>query len=161
VILAVSVGPPVPAHAPAQPLRLILGVGGRSRAQARTRGHDEPSWRLGFHSESLSLLAADDHRSGGNSIARWRRTPDQFEFQACQLAGSRPRSAADRDTKLRESERILMAIRDIWPHARVDSRQRVCDRMVTIDGDRAAHPALAAMSSARRSRTSSVSWQGV
>ena len=67
----------------AQPPRLIPAFGGRSRAQARTGGHDEPSWPLGFHPASLPLLAVDSHRSGWNLIARRRRTPDEFDFHAC------------------------------------------------------------------------------
>ena len=65
---------PCPSAAPPN----ILGFGGRSRAQALTGGRDDPSRPRGFHSASLSLLAADAHHSAANRIVPWRRTPDGF-----------------------------------------------------------------------------------
>jgi hypothetical protein len=54
--------------------QVIPGVGGRSRALARNRDHDDPSWPRGFHSASRSHRAADGHLSTREFITDGLRT---------------------------------------------------------------------------------------
>ncbi len=61
---------------------------------------------------------------------------------AHEIAGSKPA----------EAEKVLMMIRDVWPHFRDDYTQKVCYRMVTVDRERALALAAGMKNYRRRAR---------